>query len=861
MLDYERSIDDVVETLRNGKDRGISCCLLVGAGCSVTAGIPLASGFVDEIARKYPSAFATSDQKSYADSMASLSIGERRSLIRQYIDGARINEAHLGIAQLIKHGYVDRVLTTNFDPLISRACVLCNAPIAIYDFAATQHFDPADAPTRSVFHLHGQHTGFRLLNTEEECNGLGDAISPLFEDSGRGRIWIVIGYSGVNDPVFEQLAAVERFDHRLFWVGYNDQAPSADVLVRLLSADKYAFHVGGFDADGFFAQLARNLNCFPPEIISHPFQHLKSVFSSIQPQTDSEYLAAYGTASRIIDKAITELENEVAKREPRMRSLIRNGQPEVVVEEYEKLTEDQQNSLTESETRYVAHAYNACALKKIDPEFPTEEGFQEAIELYSKAGVVAPDVENTFNNVAIAWTDFAAKFGEEKHDEYLLNACENCEEAIKRKPDYPKAYFNWGIALKELAFGRKGDRKRECLGESEAKFKKALELQGDYSKAHHELGRVQSELAKLSGDDERVGLLVSACKNFAAAEHRVEGDEKAEVLIDWGVATVKRAEIERTASAREELLLDACAKFSEADQLEVESHVLYQQWGSALTRLSQTQPEEKRASLLEEASKRLKKALRINASDVATFQLGGDVALYQSDLVEGAEKLRLLEAACLQYQNATLLDHLNDVSYAKWGQALFKMAMLKEGEDRSKTLGEAHQLLIDCIHRNPRNARAFISLGVAQVELAEFALEGERISKLEEACEQFEHAIKLDQNDWEGFVRLGTTLLEISRDAPKQKRDRLVSRARDVLVVSEEMKPGSGALALARLAALEGQVKESVKWLKVSRDTNTLPDCDELESDESFHLVKDRQLYQNFINRLKLEHRESTEVH
>lgn len=38
-----------------------------------------------------------------------------------YIDAAHISWAHIGLAQLVKHGYVVRILTTNFAPLITRA--------------------------------------------------------------------------------------------------------------------------------------------------------------------------------------------------------------------------------------------------------------------------------------------------------------------------------------------------------------------------------------------------------------------------------------------------------------------------------------------------------------------------------------------------------------------------------------------------------------------------------------------------------------------------------------------------------------------------------------------------------------------
>lgn len=171
----------------------------------------------------------------------------------------------------MKAGYVDRVLTVNFDPLVVKACAMVGLYPAVYDFAASQFFKPAYIPTPAVFHLHGQHTGFVLMNTEQEVEEHAKRLRPLFDDAGRGRVWVVVGYSGENDPVFQHLTGVPEFDFNLYWVGYKDNAPAPHVRDKLLSDGKYAFYVSGFDADDFFVELARRLNCFPPGFISRPF--------------------------------------------------------------------------------------------------------------------------------------------------------------------------------------------------------------------------------------------------------------------------------------------------------------------------------------------------------------------------------------------------------------------------------------------------------------------------------------------------------------------------------------------------------------------------------------------------------------
>src|SRR5690349_9660042 len=100
------------------RKRGKGCALLVGAGCSVSGGVPAASGIVAFIRDNYPQRYERAKEKTYPHCMAELPLDARRDLIAQYVDEAKVNWAHICIAQLMKHEFVDRILTTNFDPLV-----------------------------------------------------------------------------------------------------------------------------------------------------------------------------------------------------------------------------------------------------------------------------------------------------------------------------------------------------------------------------------------------------------------------------------------------------------------------------------------------------------------------------------------------------------------------------------------------------------------------------------------------------------------------------------------------------------------------------------------------------------------------
>ena len=165
---YEREICDLVDVLKRANNKGIRVNLLIGAGVSVSGNIPLAKDIIKDIEKNYPMEYERVEKKTYAECMAVLTALERRELISKYVDDAKINWAHMLIANLLKKKIINCVLTTNFDNLLIRACALENSIPGVYDLAAANSFRTELLFNNSVIHLHGQHTGFVLCNTESE---------------------------------------------------------------------------------------------------------------------------------------------------------------------------------------------------------------------------------------------------------------------------------------------------------------------------------------------------------------------------------------------------------------------------------------------------------------------------------------------------------------------------------------------------------------------------------------------------------------------------------------------------------------------------------------------------------------------
>ena len=540
----EHNMDDVVETVKHAKDRGKKCTLLIGAGCSVTAGIPTAKGFVEIIEKDYTRAFKRAKTKTYAHCMAELSLGERRDLIASFVDKARINWAHIAIAQLMKTGYVDRVLTTNFDLLFVRACALLGRFPAVYDFAASQLFKAADIPDQAVFYLHGQRTGFVLMNTPDECKKHSTLLAPVFEDAGKGRVWLVVGYSGKNDPVFDHLAKVPRFDNKLYWIVYKDDEPAEHVRQHLLLNGKYAFYVKGFDADDFFVTLAQRLNSFPPDFISKPFSHLDSLLEIVTPYTlpgQTTQMDVTDEARKLIRTAINTYENVQNVQSLAQTYLMKGNYDEVIV----LFAKEAKNSTPEfvkiASRAYLMQGIILYYQAKIKTGDEADRLFVLAGEKYKAALEIKPDTHDAFNNWGTALSDQAKIKTGEAADRLFILAEEKYQAALKIKPDMYESLNNWGFSLSERARTKTGNDADQLFTLAEEKYQVALKIKPEYYEALYNWGIALYAQAKTKTGENADRLFALAGEKYQAAL-KIKPDYH-DVLSNWGVALYDQAKI------------------------------------------------------------------------------------------------------------------------------------------------------------------------------------------------------------------------------------------------------------------------------------------------------------------------------
>lgn len=510
-----RTLDDIAEVIKHADGE---CVFLIGAGCSKSAGIPLAAGLLKEIEQDFPHAYARARDKTYNSVMAELTSAQRSKLLGQHMENAKVNWAHLALAQLFHLRKIDRILTVNFDPLIMRACSMVGEFPAVYDLAAAQEFKPARIAPRSVFYLNGQHTGFTILNAEEELHNHRQRLRQIVENTGTHRIWVVLGYSGAADPLLDVLADVPCFDNGLYWIGSRPQPSQLVQDKLLLQRERQAYFLGGQNADDFLKGLAQKLDCFPPPLLSKPFAHIEKIIAHIDFETGGDEGRA---AHADLLQQICASRAEEGDASVDLMALLMAGKQQAVLDEFAKLghaTERQQNVAAWALMRQGRKLEDeATALAGRDVA-QAQLLWTQAAQKYGAALQIKPDMYEALCNwgedlaeaaLLLTSTDLAAA-----HSKWAL-AAEKFSRALEIMPDDHQVLLRWGKALARRADAlatRDLTQALACWNIAAEKMRLALQIKTDFYPAQLELMSIALSLYQFGNgnDADRIAQLEQA---------------------------------------------------------------------------------------------------------------------------------------------------------------------------------------------------------------------------------------------------------------------------------------------------------------------------------------------------------------
>lgn len=264
-------VKDVIGYIRNAEN----VTIIVGAGASKSAGIPLASTLIEQVEDGYShclGGLTDKERKDYGRVMGALSPQDRKALIQPLLEKSKINWGHIALASMLhKQSNVTRILTFNFDLVLERAASLMGMHLPVYDFGVSPTTEISRLASPAIFHMHGQSYGLRLMNSDGETRTHSEKLRPLLADSLRNHLTIVTGYSGAADSAFPVMAQEFNSHNTLIWLGYGKNPDSH--LDELLKQD-HAHYLGGCDFDQTMIDLARGLDCFPPKVFANPPEHV-----------------------------------------------------------------------------------------------------------------------------------------------------------------------------------------------------------------------------------------------------------------------------------------------------------------------------------------------------------------------------------------------------------------------------------------------------------------------------------------------------------------------------------------------------------------------------------------------------------
>ena len=357
---------------------------LIGAGCSASAGIPLAAGVAKEAilriaddygvardgsgaeealialiaANRVPDRYGPIDGMvpwgklySYIFTEHMKHPNEQRELIGRLVEDKEytLNWAHACLGALVEKRFVHTILTTNFDQLALQGVIRTGiVPVVADGLESLNRISPT--PSRpQVVHLHGSMHTYELRNSyaalreTEDDRGLQVMMMSLLKEAS---VLVIVGYAGGEEGVMTLLQYAAKALPRMvvYWIAYEDDLDLlSDRAKALLATGENKFFILGQKADDFFNQVVGEAGIGAPDWLSDPLGVLqRQADISIDPSAGADVRRlreAYGARVRYAAEH-GRLGKKPTDRATELRSALRFREAASAIEEDEAFPVD-----------------------------------------------------------------------------------------------------------------------------------------------------------------------------------------------------------------------------------------------------------------------------------------------------------------------------------------------------------------------------------------------------------------------------------------------------------------------------------------------------------------------------------------
>ncbi len=707
-----------------GDPREPRLALLIGAGCSISAGIPAASRIVADYLHPHPllagAGTPPADMSEYAYLMSKLSARDRMEIINKCIRMAynesdpprtKLNWAHLLIATLVNHGYVRQILTTNFDPLLVDAMAITGQPVRTFDLTASDWYMPGRADRGSIMYLHGQAHGLLQAHTSDETHRVRPRIHDVLQEALAECTMIVIGYSGLCDPVFDELRdGFPQFRDRLYWCHYDPACtdPPQHLIRFLESPGREAFLVvdeddGWMNADRALYSIAvEGLKLPLLPLVSDPLRHLDESLSRLcgsppgckgqppPPDTISEALkiVAHARKSLVSDQpvrfnvALMDRASD-SREQPDTSPISQRIHLAGITGDLASLRELLPH-VEATEDIGLRTALGDAFLTAIAQHPPQQ--WSDSIPLLhiaERLGTSAPYWLATL--WADALSEQANESGGVEADRLFPKAYAKYSEAVRLAPALHVAWYNWGVSLLQHARSKKGKEAAVLYAQAREMFAETVRIIPNKADAWNNWGAALAEPAGHGTRDEVDMNLEEACRKYAEAIRHAPNEAAA--WNNWANCLVERA---RNKHPEAELLFGlACEKYAEATRIKPDMQEAWHNWGTALMLQARSCSGNKATSLFLQACDKLATALRLKPDSIDALTNWGTALADHAARTTGDQSDQFYLQAFEKYAEAARIKPNVTDTWINWGSALMHQSKGKSETQAERLLSQA----------------------------------------------------------------------------------------------------------------------------------------------------------------------------
>lgn len=261
----DQKIEALASLIRAKKDSlGKKCVVMLGAGASLSSGIKPTNEIMEELLHKHGPDLKDGGLRERFDQLWSRSDADTRDMfLKKYLE-LEPKSGYRNLARLISEGYIDLVITFNFDRLLEKALGEFLAPDEVQVVVRGEFRSDADVrrsmslarPRVKILKMHGGlKGGDTFLFSREEMHKYGDEIEDLLRDLTRREI-IVCGYA-FQDACVERSFA--RDGGHVYWVNPGGAPPGLGAILRNRNSDGWIFEKASGYFDTFATQLYQAL--------------------------------------------------------------------------------------------------------------------------------------------------------------------------------------------------------------------------------------------------------------------------------------------------------------------------------------------------------------------------------------------------------------------------------------------------------------------------------------------------------------------------------------------------------------------------------------------------------------------------